>query len=301
MAEPLSVAFLGLGLMGRPMAANLARAGHPLVVWNRTSAVATEFVASVGARAARTPAEAVREADVVMSMLADGAVLSAVYGGADGGADGVLAALRPGAVAVDMGTSGPAVVRELADAVARVGAGFVDAPVSGSVGAAREATLTVMAGGDADVVARVTPVLQAVAARVHHVGPTGAGAALKLAINAALFALTEAVAEALVVAERSGIPPAVAYDVLLDSAVAAPAVRYRRAAFLDPRVPVSFRLDLAAKDLALLREHCSVVGSPSPLADAVGRVVGEAVASGFGGRDLASLVEWLRVGGFASG
>ena len=290
MAEPLSVAFLGLGLMGRPMAANLARAGHPLVVWNRTSAVATEFVASVGARAARTPAEAVREADVVMSMLADGAVLSAAYGGADG----VLAALRPGAVAVDMGTSGPAVVRELADAVARVGAGFVDAPVSGSVGAARDASLTVMAGGDADVVAQVTPVLQAVAARVHHVGPSGAGAALKLAINAALFALTEAVAEALVVAERSGIPPAVAYDALLDSAVAAPAVRYRRDAFLDPRVPVSFRLDLAAKDLSLLREHCSLIGSPSPLADAVGRVVGEAVDSGFGGRDLASLVEWLR-------
>lgn len=295
MSEPLSVAFLGLGLMGRPMAANLARAGHPLVVWNRTPGVAGELAASLGAReagvrTAATPADAVREADVVISMLADGAVLSAVYGGADG----VLVALRPGAVAVDMGTSGPAVVRELASGVARAGARFVDAPVSGSVGAAREATLTVMAGGDADAVALVTPVLRALAARVHHVGPTGAGAVLKLAINAALFALTEAVAEALVVAERSGIDAAVAYDVLLDSAVAAPAVRYRRDAFLDPRVPVSFRLDLAAKDLSLLREHCAAVGAPSPLADAVGGVVGEAVSSGFGAGDLAGLVRWLR-------
>jgi len=297
MPEALSVAFLGLGLMGRPMAVNLARAGHPLVLWNRTRRVATELGKELGVRAAVTPADAVLQADVVISMLADGAVLTAVYEGPDG----VLAALRPGTVAVDMGTSGPAVVRELADSVARVGGRFVDAPVSGSVGAARDATLTVMAGGEADAVARVTPVLQSLAGRVHHVGPTGAGAALKLAINAALFALTEAVAEALVLAERSGIEPSVAYDVLLDSAVAAPAVRYRREAFLDPRVPVSFRLDLAAKDLSLLREHCAVVGASSPLADAVGRIVGEAVSAGFGAGDLAGLVGWLRAGAFASG
>ena len=117
---------------------------------------------------------------------------------------------------------------------------------------------------------------------------------MKLAINAALFALTAAVAEALVVAERSGIEARVAYDVLLDSAVAAPSVRYRREAFLDPSVPTSFRLELAAKDLALLREHCSAVGLAVPLACSVEGVVGEAVADGFGGRDLAALVEWLR-------
>jgi 3-hydroxyisobutyrate dehydrogenase-like beta-hydroxyacid dehydrogenase len=290
MPERLRVAFLGLGLMGRPMAVNLARAGHPLAVWNRTATVAAELAASSSARCAATPADAVRDADVVISMLADGAALAAVYAGADG----VLAALPPGAVAVDMGTSGPRAVRDLAAEVARAGGRFVDAPVSGSVGAARDATLTVMAGGDADAVALVSPVLRSVAARVHHVGPTGAGAALKLAINASLFALTEAVAELLVVAERSGIDPSVAYDVLLDSAVAAPAVRYRREAFLDPSVPTSFRLELAAKDLALFREHCSAVGAPTPLAGAVGVVVGDAVAAGFGGRDLAALVEWLR-------
>ena len=285
MPEPLSVAFLGLGLMGRPMAANVARAGHPLVVWNRTPSVAGEFAAEFGVRAASSPADAVRDADVVISMLADGAVLTAVYRGADG----VLSALRPDAVAVDMGTSGPAVVRSLA-----ADASFVDAPVSGSTAAARDATLTVMAGGESGAVTRVSPVLQAVAARIHHVGPTGAGAALKLAINAALFALTQAVAEALVVAERSGIERAVAYDVLLDSAVAAPAVRYRREAFLDPRVPVSFRLDLAAKDLSLLLAHGESVGASLPLASSLDALVGEAVAAGFGGSDLAALGEWVR-------
>src|SRR4051794_24046989 len=131
MAEPLRVAFLGLGRMGRPMAANIARAGYPLTVWNRTAGPATELAATelaAGGRAtaAASPADAVRTADVVISMLADGAVLTDVYTAADG----VLAALRPDAVAVDMGTSGPSVVRNLAAEVARVGGRFVDAPVS---------------------------------------------------------------------------------------------------------------------------------------------------------------------------
>ena len=290
MPESLAVAFLGLGMMGRPMAVNIARAGHALVVWNRTSRVAAELAGEVGARAAATPADAVRDADVVISMLADGAVLSAVYRGPDG----VLPALRPGAVAVDMGTSGPAAVGELARSVAGAGGSFVDAPVSGSTAAAHEATLTIMAGGDAQAVGRVRPVLEAVAARVHHVGPSGSGAALKLAINSALFALTQAVAEALVLAERSGISASVAYDVLLDSAVAAPAVRYRRDAFLDAGVPASFRLELAAKDLRLLQDHSHVVGASLPLAASVAGVVGDAVAAGFGERDLASLVDWVR-------
>src|SRR4051812_11744038 len=114
MAESLRVAFLGLGRMGRPMAANIARAGYPLTVWNRTAGPATELAADGRATAAASPADAVRTADVVISMLADGAVLTDVYTAADG----VLAALRPDAVAVDMGTSGPSVVRNLAAEVA---------------------------------------------------------------------------------------------------------------------------------------------------------------------------------------
>lgn len=273
------------------MAENIARAGFSLTVWNRTASAAEELGARTAAHVARTPGESAAGADVVITMLADGAALDAVYCAADG----VLSALRPGVVALDMGTSGPDVVRNLARQVDATGAAFVDAPVSGSVGAARSASLTVMAGGTPAAVDRARPVLAAVASAVYHVGPSGSGATLKLAVNAALFALTESIAESLVLCERSGIDPAVAYDVFCHSAVAAPAVAYRRDAFLRPNAaPASFRLALAAKDLDLLLAHAVRIGAPMPLARAASDIVAGSVAAGFGEADLAALASVLR-------
>ena len=255
----MRVAFLGLGRMGRPMASNVAGAGHDVVLFNRTRAKADELATEIGATVADTPLEATSAADVVVTMLADVDAVRDTYDGAAG----VLVGLRPGVVAVDMGTTGPDGVAWIDERVRAAGASFVDAPVSGSVGAAESGELTIMAGGDEAAVATVLPVLRAMGRNVFHLGPVGSGAVMKLAVNGIVFSLGQAIAEALVVAERSGIDSALAYDVFEHSAVAAPVVKYRRNQYLQAEeAPVLFAMKLAVKDLSLLHELADRLGAP---------------------------------------
>lgn len=288
---PLRVAFLGLGRMGTPMARNVARAGFPLVLYNRTAARARALAAEVGAWAAASPAEAAARADVVVSMLSDGEAVRQVYLGPGG----VVEGLRPKAVAVDMSTVGPDVAREVGAEVERAGGAMVDAPVSGSVPAAEAARLMVMAGGEAPAVERVRPVLEAVGSPVFHVGPLGSGQVVKLAVNTLVFGLNEAVAEALVLAERAGVERRTAYEVFLHSAAVAPFVQYKRAAFEDPGgTPPAFTVELAAKDLRLILDLARRVGAPMPQAERDLGTLEEAAASGLGERDMAALADYLR-------
>src|SRR5690242_7709911 len=255
------VAFLGLGRMGLPMATNLAAAGHRLTVWNRSPEKAERFAAEHGARAAGTPAEAVADADVVLTMLADDRALLDAYTG-EGGA---LSAVRPGALAIDMGTVAPGTVAELRRLLTERRVDLVDAPVSGSVATATAAGLTIMAAGESEAVERARDVLGALGSRVIHMGPSGAGSAMKLAINAIVHSINQAVSEALVFAERAGIERTRAYEVFANSAVAAPFVLYRREAYERPgEVPVTFRLELAAKDLRLALALAQEVGADLP-------------------------------------
>lgn len=276
--------------MGSAVAVRLAEAGHPVTVWNRSPA-AVGCSAGAGAATAGTPREAVSGAEVVLTFLADGDALLQVLRGPDG----ALAGLAPRTVLLDMGTSGPAAVAVAAELVAAAGGWFVDAPVSGSVAAAQSGTLMVMAGGPAAALDRARPVLAPLSRTVHHVGAVGSGATLKLTVNAIVFGLTEAVAEALVLAELAGIDRAAAYDVFCDSAAAAPAVTYRRDAFVHPEdATVSFRLALAAKDLRLARALAGRVGAPLPQLSATLAVVDAAVAAGYADADLAALAGHLR-------
>jgi 3-hydroxyisobutyrate dehydrogenase-like beta-hydroxyacid dehydrogenase len=285
------MAFLGLGLMGRPMAANLIKAGHDLAVWNRTAATAQAFAGEHGAAAAANPAAAAAGADVVITMLADDGALVDCYGRSDG----ILAGLRPGAVAVDMSTVSPATARHLRAQCVGRGAEYVDAPVSGSVAAAAAATLTIMAGGTAAAVEAVRPVLGAMGEPVIHVGAGGTGATMKLAVNSIVHGLNGAVSEALVLAERAGIARAAAYSVFLSSAVAAPFVHYRQAAFERPdEVPVAFRLALAAKDLRLALALGRVVGAELPQTVQNLAVLERAVAAGLGEHDESAVAALLR-------
>jgi 3-hydroxyisobutyrate dehydrogenase-like beta-hydroxyacid dehydrogenase len=220
-------------------------------------------------------------------------VLDAVLFG-DRGAAG---ALEAGAVVCDLGTSGPAAALSCARQLAGAGVGFVDAPVSGSVPAVRGGTLTVMAGGPAELVAAVEPVLRAFAGAVHRVGDAGAGQAMKLAVNSLLHAYNAALGEALVLAERGGVARGAALDVLSDSAVAAPFLRYKRSAFEDPgSAPVAFTVDLMRKDLALVREFAALRGSPVPVAAAVAAVCDTVSAAGLGGHDMSAVAEHHRGG-----
>ncbi|NIH85250.1 NAD(P)-dependent oxidoreductase [Amycolatopsis granulosa] len=286
-----TVAFLGLGRMGLPMAANLAKAGHQLCVWNRTAAKAADFARENNATAADTPRAAAAGADFVITMLADDAALLDAHRGPDG----ILAGLRPGAIAIDMSTVSPRTVLALRDEVAAAGAHFVDAPVSGSTAAATAAALTIMAAGDEHIVDRARPILTGMGRLVVYLGESSRGAIMKLAVNSIVHSLNGAVSEALVLAEKSGIPRTQAYQVFLNSAVAAPFVQYRQAAYERPdETPVAFRLALAEKDLRLALEVADHAGAPMPQAETNRRLLREAVDAGYADLDESGLAEYLR-------
>jgi 3-hydroxyisobutyrate dehydrogenase len=289
--EGPTVAFLGVGHMGSAMTAALRRAGLDVVVWNRTEATAAEVAGRTGALVAASAADAVRDADVVVSSLADDDAVLAMYTGSFG----VASALRHGQTVLEMSTIAPATVHAIEPAVQERGAVLIDAPVSGSVALAESGQLTVMAGGDADALARARPVLDALAAKVFHVGGAGSGATVKLAVNALVHAIDVGLSEALVLAERAGVDRTVAYDVFAGGAVAAPFVLYKRDAFEHPEeAATAFSLDLMNKDLDLILALAADVGLQMDQAELNRTVVRDALEAGFTGRDLSAIAVYLR-------
>jgi 3-hydroxyisobutyrate dehydrogenase-like beta-hydroxyacid dehydrogenase len=290
----VKVAFIGLGRMGRPMATNVARGGHRLILYNRTPATAEALATEIGASVAATAREAADDAEAVVTMLADADALRETYSGDDG----VAAGLQPGAIAIDMGTTGPEGVAWLDETVRGVGGTVVDAPVSGSTATATEGTLTIMAGGTEDDVERARPVLESIGSRVYHLGATGTGAVMKLAVNSVIFALGQAISESLVLAERAGIERERAYEIFENSAVAAPMVKYRRDQYLHPEsTAVAFAMSLARKDLLLILDLAESLGTPMPQADIDLQSYGRAIDAGFGEQDMAALARYLRTQG----
>jgi 3-hydroxyisobutyrate dehydrogenase-like beta-hydroxyacid dehydrogenase len=290
-AGPLTVGLVGTGRMGGSMARSLGRAGFPLVVHNRTPERAQALADELGARVASSPAETASIADVTITMLADDAAVEQVYAGPQG----LIEGLRQGGVLVDMSTITPDTIRALEPSVIAAGGGLLDAPVSGSTATAESGQLTLMVGGDAATLERARPVLDALAKAIFHLGPAGSGAAMKLAVNTVIFGLNGAVAEGLVLAEAAGVPRERAYEVIASSAVGAPYLGYKRAAFLDPEgTPVAFALDLAAKDLGLITALADQLGIPVPQARANLALIRTASSGGRGGRDFATVAEELR-------
>jgi 3-hydroxyisobutyrate dehydrogenase/2-hydroxy-3-oxopropionate reductase len=285
-----TVAVLGMGRMGSAMARALG-GDFDLVLYNRTPERATQLATELGARTAGTPAEAASAVDVAISMLADGPAVASVWEGDDG----LLAGARSGSVLVDSSTVAPNTLSVYAARAVAAGVGLLDAPVSGSVSLAEAGKLTIMAGGEAAALERARPVLDRLAQRVFHMGPLGSGHAMKLAVNGVVFALSNAVSEALVLAERAGIGRELAYEVLAVSAAGAPLVGYKRAAFLDPDgAPVAFSLDLAGKDLSLIAAHAEALGVPMPQAAANRELVHDAADAVGSDRDFAAVAVHLR-------
>jgi 3-hydroxyisobutyrate dehydrogenase-like beta-hydroxyacid dehydrogenase len=285
------VAVVGAGRMGAAMVGTLCRAGVEVVVWNRTRAKAEEVGQATGAAVAATAREAAASAPVVLSSLADDAAVGAAYTGGDG----IVAGLQRGAVVCEASTIDPGTVRRLGPLVEDRGASLLDTPVSGSVSTVEAGQLTIMAGGDPEVLERVRPVLDPLAKQIFHVGELGSGAVMKLTVNSVLHGLNLALAEGLVLAERAGVERAVAYEVFAASAIAAPFVHYKREAFEHPgRPPVAFSLDLVAKDLDLILALAAEAGATMEQAAINSRVVEAAVAAGLGGHDLSELATYLR-------
>jgi 3-hydroxyisobutyrate dehydrogenase-like beta-hydroxyacid dehydrogenase len=285
-----AVAVLGLGRMGGAMAGRLASCGFDVILYNRSPERAQTLAASLGARHAKTPAEAVAGSAVAVTMLSDDAAVHAVFAGTDG----VLAGLDERTVAVDMSTVLPTTIQSLERDVRATGAGILDAPVSGSVSGASSGGLTIMVGGGAADLERARLVFDALAKAVIHVGPLGAGATIKLAVNTVVFGINQAIAEALVLAEKAGVDRAAAYDVFRASAAGSPFLDYKRAAFLEPETtPTAFALDLAAKDLRLILELAERVGATMPQSATNLQQIRAASAAG-GERDFSSIADHLR-------
>jgi len=257
-----SVGFIGLGLMGRPMAANLLKAGFKVTVWNRTASRADALVAQ-GAKRAATPAEAAA-ADVVITIVSDPPALEAVLWGEGG----VLGALRSGSVLVDSSTISPALSKRVAQAVAARGAEFLEAPVTGGTWGAEKGELVFMVGGEAATLKRVEPVLGAMGKRWFHLGPHGAGQTIKLASNMILALEVDAFAEALALVRAAGVPGERLMEVMQSSMGKSVLLEVKMPVMLKADSTPSFPLRLMHKDLSLALELSNQLGVAMPAAAA---------------------------------
>lgn len=261
----MSVAFLGLGAIGRPMAARVA-ARHPLVVWNRTAARAQEFARQTACRVAGSPAEAVREADVVMTCLSTSLDVESLLDGPDG----LLAGLRPGTLFLDCTSGDPAGSNRIARRLAERGVAFADCPVSGGTNGAEAGTLTVMVGGDPAVFERARPYLECFGKLIVHLGAIGAGDTIK-AINQVLLAANIlSLGEALTAMVKAGVPARAGLEVLNASSgrsfVSESLVPAR---VLTGAWPNTFRLALMDKDVGIALDLIDQLGLDTPLLDLV--------------------------------
>lgn len=278
-----NVGFIGLGVMGRPMAENLLTAGASLVVHNRSRPAQDALVAH-GAAGAQTPAEVAGRADIIITMLADDDAVRSVVGG------GLLAAARPGSLIVDMSTVSPALSRELAARAAERDVRMLDAPVSGGDVGAREGTLSIMVGGDAADLERARPVLEVLGGSIVHAGPAGAGQVVK-ACNQVLVAITIAgVSEALVLGSRLGVAPETILDVLSRGLAANRVMDLRRANFLNHAFSPGFKVDLHHKDLDIALAGGGQANVPLPLTAITQQLFRQLRAAGRGGEDHTALL-----------
>ena len=260
---PTSVAFLGLGAIGAPMAAHVARAGHTLSVWNRTVARATDSAAAAaGARVATSAADAVRNADIVITCLPESSDVAQLLADEEGA---MMAALRSGTLFVDCTSGDPGTSRRIAADLESRGVAFIDAPVSGGVVGAEAGKLTVMVGGAVESLERARPVLDAFAGKIVHCGVTGAGHALK-AVNNALLALhIWSTAEGLATALKAGVRPDVALDVINASSGRSNAsMNLFPERVLTGAFPRTFRLALLDKDAGIAADMARSQKTPAP-------------------------------------
>jgi 3-hydroxyisobutyrate dehydrogenase len=262
-----SVGLIGLGLMGRPIAANLLKKGFSLTVWNRTPSRAQDL-ASRGAKVAATPQETAAASDVLMMIVSDPPAVEQVLWGKDG----VFAGLRRGSVLVDSSTVSPELARRSAAACLERGIEYLDAPVTGGTWGAEKGELVMMVGGAAETLKRVEPVFEAIAKRWFHLGPAGAGQTVKLAMNLLLALEVEAFAEALALTQAGGVAGERLVEVMQASMGRAPVLDVKAPLLLERKYPPSFPLRLMHKDMVLALELAKQLGVSLPAGTAAREV-----------------------------
>ncbi len=281
----VAVGFIGLGIMGKPMARNLMKAGHRLVVHNRTAAKQEELVRE-GARAATNPREVAAQSDVVITIVNDSPDVEKVIAGPDG----VLEAIRPGTLVIDMSTISPAVTRSLAERLQAKGASMLDAPVSGGDVGAIQGTLSIMVGGSAADFERARPLFEAMGKKIVHVGGNGAGQVTKAANQVAVAGIIAAVSEALVLGSRGGVPPEKIIDALSGGMAGNRVMEVKRDKFLTHQFTAGFRTELHHKDLGIALAAAREMGVVLPFTALVDQFFLTVMRKGFGGEDDSALM-----------
>jgi 3-hydroxyisobutyrate dehydrogenase len=278
-----------MGSMGAAMAANVARGGFPLTVWNRTPGRATQPVAE-GAVEAGTPADVATVSDVVIVCVSDTPDVEAVIFGADGLASGMAS----GGLVIDCSTISPAATRQFADRLAAAGVALVDAPVSGGTEGARDGTLSIMVGGEVDAVARAMPVLASMGKAITHMGPSGSGQATKAVNQVIMASLYLGVAEGIVLALKSGLEAQKVVDALSGGAAASWVLSHRSGRIIEDRYPPGFRIALHLKDLRIALDLAADVGAALPVAALASQIEAGLVAKGHGDDDNSALARAIR-------
>ncbi len=290
----MDIGIIGTGRMGAAIAGRLLGLGHAVTVWNRTTAKA-QALAAAGATVAATPAALVSSCSLVISMLTDAAAIEAAYAGPAG----ALEAAAPGKLFVEMSTVRPETEVALDARLRAKGAVLVDCPVGGSVGPARDGKLFGFAGGADGDVARARPVLEQICRRVEHVGPVGAGARMKLAINLPLLVYWQALAEALSLAQPLGIAPERMIDILADTSGGPNMLKARGAVIAatlsgKETAPVTVSVETMRKDLGTMLDEAAGLGCALPLTARTLECFDDAIRDGWGARDVTMLpARWL--------
>jgi 3-hydroxyisobutyrate dehydrogenase-like beta-hydroxyacid dehydrogenase len=256
------IGVIGLGLMGRPMAMNLLKGGHPVTVWNRTASRAEELVAA-GATLARSPKEVAATADVLITMVSDPPALEHVLWDG-GGTTGALTALKSGSIYIDSSTVSPALARKIASACGERGVRFLDAPVTGGDWGAKKGELVFMIGGDSETLKAVEPIIGLMGKRWFHLGPNGAGQTIKLAMNLILALQVDALAEALALVTRAGLKGESLVEVVQSSMARSGVLDVKAPNLLKGEYVPSFPLRLMHKDLSLALELGNQIGVALP-------------------------------------
>src|SRR6476619_5563966 len=283
-----TISYLGLGTMGAGMASNLLKAGYKLTVWNRSAEKCKPF-ARKGARLAESPADAIRDTDLVIYMLSnDQAVEEVVFG-----ANGILSGIKEGQIAMDMSTVLPATSLREEEAYAKRGVDFLDAPVFGSKNESAEAKLWIMAAGNKAIFEKVKPVLKHLGQTIHYFGKNGNAAAMKLVGNLIVALEMEALAEGLVLAQKAGLDLNTVMEVVKVADFRSPLLVGNGQNILKRDFSASFALKLMLKDARLIDKFAASLQSPIPALRVVQKNLGSAVALGFGEENASALIKAL--------
>jgi 2-hydroxy-3-oxopropionate reductase len=284
------IGFIGLGVMGRPMARNLLARGFDLVVHSRSRGPVDEIVAA-GAKSAVTPADVARQSAIVITMVPDSPDVEVVLEGPDG----VFGALPKGSLVIDCSTIAPSVARRLAARAAELGAAMIDAPVSGGEVGAINASLSIMMGGDDAAVLRARPVLEAVGnpERIVHIGPPGSGQLCKVCNQMVIGGTLAAVSEAFALARKAGVDPSLVRTVLLGGFASSRVLDAHGERIIKSNYAPGFRTKLFAKDLGIAADTLAEYQTPAPVAAVVQQLVSALMAAGKGEADYSALATVL--------